>query len=285
MKTLHTVVLPVAGLGTRMLPATKSIPKELLAVFDTPVIQFALDEAVAAGAKRIVLVSHRSKTALEAYFDPKLDLRKALAQKDKTELLDALAKTRVPAGVEIIFTYQDEQRGLGHAVACARKHVVGDAFGVILPDDVILGKPSLSEMFAAYDTALRGSMIAAMEVAKDQVSRYGIFSVEGDRSQAMKATGIVEKPDPADAPSNLAAIGRYILPTDIFDILDRTGPGAGGEIQLTDAIDQKGNIVAFRITGKRFDCGTKEGLFEATCAVRDMRHGAAEEEPIQLAAE
>lgn len=266
---LHTVVLPVAGQGTRMLPATKSVPKELLPVYDTPLLQFALDEAVAAGARCIVLVNHPSKTAILDYISHDRALERKLSDDNKDELLSRVKKASLPKHVEVIIADQETPLGLGHAVLCGADAVKGDRFGVILPDDLILGGPGLAEMAEAYDPEKMHSLIAAMDVPRDKVSRYGIFDTEdGATSGAIPAHGFVEKPDPEDAPSTLAAVGRYILDPAIFDLLRRQEAGAGGEIQLTDAIAAMGGICAFRFSGTRYDCGSKDGLLDASLAYK-----------------
>ena len=272
---VRTVVLPVAGMGTRMLPATRSVPKELLPVYDTPMIQFAIDEAVAAGAERIVLVTHPSKTELDEYVKRPVTLERSLRERGKTAELAELCRVTLDDRVEVVTVTQEEQRGLGHAVLMARDVTGGDPFGVILPDDLLLGGTCLGAMAEAYHAAPDcRSLIGAMAVPPAQVSRYGIFSFAemGSRDGTiLPARGLVEKPDPADAPSDMAAIGRYILPHEIFEELARTRPGQGAEIQLTDAIDALGGLAAFPITEPRFDCGSKEGLFEASRAVREAR--------------
>lgn len=262
---LETVIIPVAGSGTRMLPATKSVPKELLPVYDTPVLQFALDEAVAAGAKRIVLVSHPSKPAIEEFISRHAVLEESLRSKGKTVLLGALKRMGVPAEVRVDIVYQDEPLGLGHAVLCARDHSEGGPVGVILPDDVVMDGGCLKAMADAFDPERMQSLIASLEVSQSEISSYGVFAFEEESSASpRRATALVEKPRREDAPSNHAAIGRYILSDCIFDYLAETGQGAGGEVQLTDAIASCGDIFAMPITAPRFDCGCHDGLFEAS---------------------
>ena len=276
MDSLDTVIFPVAGLGTRMLPATKSVPKELLPVYDTPLIQFAVDEAVAAGAKRLIFVSHPSKGAIEEYLRPAPELESQLEAKRKDALLRALRAATVPAGVDLRIVMQDEPLGLGHAVLCAADEAMDGPVGVILPDDLILGAPALAEMAAAFDGGTMNSLVAAEIVARDAVSSYGIFDCdaeEDDGAAVTKARGFVEKPEPRDAPSRLAAVGRYILSGSVFDVLRGTGKGSGGEIQLTDAIATMGRIHAYRYSGDRYDCGSKDGLVDATLAVQSARRG------------
>ena len=275
MRRLDTVIFPVAGLGTRMLPATKVTPKELLPVYDTPLLQFAIDEAVAAGARRLVFVSHPDKAAIERYVAPAPELEAELEAKGKGDLLEAVLATRLPEGVEARFVMQNDQKGLGHAVLCAVDEVLDGPVGVILPDDLILGTPCLGEMAGAFDPLSMASLVAAQEVPRHKTSSYGIFDCDPGTDRAMAARGFVEKPAPADAPSTLAAVGRYVLAPGIFDHLRGTGRGAGGEIQLTDAIAAMGRIHAFRFSGERHDCGDKDGMVRATLAVQDMRSGAS----------
>ena len=272
MSTLSTVILPVAGLGTRMLPATKVTPKELLPVYDTPLLQYALDEALAAGAKRLVFVSHPDKSAIEDYLRPSERLEDALESKGKGDLLEAVRASRMPDDVDVVFVMQEEQLGLGHAVLCAAEHVLDGPVGVILPDDLILGAPCLQEMAEAFVSGRMGSLVAAQDVAPEDVSSYGIFDCN-DRGEAavIPARGFVEKPARGEAPSTLAAVGRYVLSPAIFTALRTTERGAGGEIQLTDAIAETGDVHAFRFSGTRFDCGTKDGIVEATLAVQSRR--------------
>ncbi|MCK0168393.1 sugar phosphate nucleotidyltransferase [Jannaschia sp. S6380] len=273
MSDLPTVIFPVAGLGTRMLPATKVVPKELLPVYDTPLLQFALQEALAAGARRLIFVSHPEKGAIEAFLRPADRLEATLAAKGKQDVLEAVREGRVPEDVEVIFVMQEEQLGLGHAVLCAAPHLLDGPVGVILPDDLILGTPCLAEMAAAFDPDRMGSLVAAQQVPRNRVSSYGIFDCDGGATGDVvtAARGFVEKPSPEKAPSNLAAVGRYILSSDVFGALRGVGRGAGGEIQLTDAIAAAGRVHAFRFSGKRHDCGCKDGMVEATLAVQSAR--------------
>ncbi|MCL3882688.1 sugar phosphate nucleotidyltransferase [Marivita sp. GX14005] len=249
MTQLDTVILPIAGNGSRMRPATDAIAKELLPIYDTPLLQFALEEAVDAGARRIVLVTRDDKPGIPEYID-KLRARPG-------GLLD---------GVEVVFADQPEPLGLGHAVLCARGDALPGAVGVILPDDLILGAPALAEMCGVYDPASMSCLIAAQKVDPAEVGSYGIFDPEGAESLSglLPARGLIEKPAPEDAPSHYAAVGRYILSDAIWDVLEQTRPGAGDEIQLTDAIAALGGISGFRFSGCRFDCGNKEGWFAAT---------------------
>jgi UTP-glucose-1-phosphate uridylyltransferase len=263
--TVRTAIFPVAGLGTRFLPATKATPKELLPVLDTPLIQYAINEARAAGIERMVFVSHESKPAIERHVMDDLRLRRTLQARGKDEIAAELKEAALhPDEDDVVFTMQNEPRGLGHAVLCACDHVLDGAVAVILPDDLILGEPCLSEMADAYDG---GHMVATMTVDDSEVSKYGILDVMSQAGRITRARNMVEKPAPEDAPSRKAVIGRYILDPDIFDALATQTPGAGGEIQLTDAIARDAvtrPISGFGFSGQRFDCGSKAGMLEAT---------------------
>ncbi len=269
MTRIRKAIFPVAGLGTRFLPATKAVPKEMLTLVDRPLIQYAIEEARAAGLEQFIFVSASGKTALEAHLDPAPILEQSLRAKGKTDLLAALEATRLDAG-SVAFVRQPEPLGLGHAVWCAR-HLIGDEpFAVLLPDDVIAGAtPCLAQMIGARGGA-RGNMVATMEVARDAISAYGCLDVIGRNGRVAMARGVVEKPAPEVAPSRLAVVGRYLLEPDVLDHLGRTAPGAGGEIQLTDAIaaDIPANgLTGLVFEGERFDCGAKQGFLEATVAL------------------
>lgn len=281
MSDLATVIFPVAGLGTRMLPATKATPKELLPVYDTPLLQFALDEALASGARRLIFVSHPDKSAIEDYLRPDRRLEAQLQAKGKDALLDIVRNASVPNDVEIIFVMQPKPLGLGHAVSLAGDHLLAGPVGIILPDDLILGAPCLAEMAEAFDDRAMTSLIAAQDVDRSLVSDYGIFDCTPGAAAVTPADGFVEKPSPADAPSTLAAVGRYVITRGVFNALRDTTPGAGGEIQLTDAIARCGGIHAFRFSGRRFDCGNPDGIVDATLAVQELRQDPA----LKLAAE
>ncbi|MBV0913575.1 UTP--glucose-1-phosphate uridylyltransferase GalU [Anianabacter salinae] len=263
-------VFPVAGLGTRFLPATKAIPKEIMTLVDRPLIQYAIDEARAAGIKEFIFVTSRGKSALEDYFDHAPELESSLRKKGKTELLETLKTTNMDSGA-IAYIRQHKALGLGHAVWCARRLIApNEPFAVMLPDDVIAGeKPCLQQMTEAYEET-GGCMVAAMEVPKDKVKSYGVLDVSEDMGHMVKVRGMVEKPAPEDAPSNLAVIGRYILTPDVLSNLNKKKSGAGGEIQLTDAIAQEireeRGVYGFRFQGQRFDCGSKAGFLQATVA-------------------
>jgi len=262
-------VFPVAGLGTRFLPATKSIPKEIMTLVDRPLIQYAIDEARAAGIKEFIFVTSRGKSALEDYFDSAPQLEQELRRNAKTELLELLKTTTMDSGA-IAYIRQQKPMGLGHAVWCARRLIADEPFAVILPDDVIAAeKPCLQQMIEAH-AECGGNMVAAMEVPEDRTHAYGILDVREDRGTLVDVGGMVEKPEPGTAPSNLAVIGRYILTPAILRNLDRMKSGTGGEIQLTDAIAQeiveKGRVHGFRFRGQRYDCGSKAGFLQATVA-------------------
>lgn len=261
-------VFPVAGLGTRFLPATKSIPKEIMTLVDQPLIQYAIDEARAAGIEEFIFVTSRGKSALEDYFDAAPHLEENLKKKNKTKLLDALRRTDMPSGA-IAYVRQREALGLGHAVWCARRLIGDEPFAVLLPDDVISAdKPCLQQMVEAY-AETGGCMVAAMEVPQSKTSSYGILDVQEDMGAIVSVKGMVEKPDAEKAPSNLAVIGRYILSPQVLDSLDKMKTGAGGEIQLTDSIAEeigKAGVYGFRFNGQRFDCGSKAGFLQATVA-------------------
>ncbi len=260
-------VFPVAGLGTRFLPATKSVPKEIMTLVDRPLIQYAIDEAREAGIREFIFVTSRGKSALEDYFDHAPELESALRKSDKTELLKTLKSTNMDSGA-IAYIRQHKPMGLGHAVWCARRLIANEPFAVILPDDVIAAEtPCLKQMVEAYqDTG--GSMIAAMDVPRDQTSSYGILDVGGETQNLARIKGMVEKPSVETAPSNLAVIGRYILTPSVLNTLHKQKSGAGGEVQLTDAIaaeicDDR-PVHALRFKGQRFDCGSKAGFLQAT---------------------
>src|SRR6056297_2920864 len=262
-------IFPVAGLGTRFLPATKSVPKEIMTLVDRPLVQYAIDEARAAGIKEFIFVTSRGKSALEDYFDNAPQLEQELRRKGKDALLDILKATNIDSG-KIAYMRQHKPLGLGHAVWCARRFIANEPFAVILPDDVIAAeKPCLQQMVEAFEET-GGNMVAAMEVPEDKTSAYGILDVREDMGQLVSTKGMVEKPEPGSAPSNLAVIGRYILTPGVLRKLNQKKTGAGGEIQLTDAIadarDDGEEVYGFRFRGQRFDCGSKAGFLQATVA-------------------
>jgi len=260
-------IFPVAGLGTRFLPATKSVPKEIMTLVDRPLIQYAIDEARAAGIKEFIFVTSRGKSALEDYFDHSHQLEADLRKKGKTDLLEILKATNMDSG-EIAYLRQHKALGLGHAVWCARRLIHNEPFAVILPDDVIAAeKPCLQQMVEAYEET-GGSMVATMEVPPEKASAYGVLDVAEDLGAVVQAKGMVEKPEPGTEPSNLAVIGRYILHPNVLRSLNKKETGAGGEIQLTDAIAKEiegdNGVYGYRFRGQRFDCGSKAGFLQAT---------------------
>jgi len=260
-------IFPVAGLGTRFLPATKAIPKEVLPLVDRPLIQYAIDEARAAGIREFIFVTSRGKSALEDYFDHAPQLEAELKRKGKKDLLEQIKNTNMDSGA-IAYIRQHKPLGLGHAVWCARRLVGNEPFAVILPDDIIAAeKPCLQQMVEAFEQN-PGNMVAAMEVAPDRASAYGILDVQEDHGSLVSVKGMVEKPAPGTQPSNLAVIGRYLLTPQIFKNLNAKQEGAGGEIQLTDAIAQEITegrpVYGYRFNGQRFDCGSKSGYLQAT---------------------
>lgn len=262
-------IFPVAGMGTRFLPATKAIPKEVLPLVDRPLIQYAIDEAREAGITEFIFVTARGKSALEDYFDSAPELERALREKGKTALLAEVEKSNMDSGA-IAYVRQTEALGLGHAVWCARRLVANEPIAVLLPDDVIAAEiPCLKQMVEAYE-GTGGSMVATMEVAPEQTSSYGMLDVAEDMGALVRARGMVEKPAPGTSPSNLAVIGRYILTPHVLDTLNQKKRGAGGEIQLTDAIAQEieegRDVFGFRFKGTRYDCGSKQGYLQATVA-------------------
>ncbi|MCC5860209.1 MAG: UTP--glucose-1-phosphate uridylyltransferase GalU [Ectothiorhodospiraceae bacterium] len=264
---IKKVVFPVAGLGTRFLPATKASPKEMLPVVDKPLIQYAVEEAVAAGADTLVFVTGRTKRAIEDHFDKAYELEMELEAKGKHAMLE-LVRNTVPNGVNCIYIRQGEALGLGHAVLCARPIVGNDPFGVILADDLIdgNGEQVMSQMareFMAHECSLLG----VEQVPPEETNKYGVVSTGEFNSKLSRVTGIIEKPEPEAAPSNLAVVGRYILTPRIFQLLEQTPPDARGEIQLTDAIARLldyETVLAHEFRGVRYDCGSKLGYLKAT---------------------
>ena len=277
-RSVRKAVLPVAGLGTRFLPVTKSIPKEIMPLVDRPLIQYAIDEARAAGIEEFIFVTSRGKSALEDYFDDAPALTDALRRSGKTALLEELERSRMPSG-SIAYVRQNDARGLGHAVLCAARLIGDEPFAVILPDDVIAAEtPCLKQMVEAF-AETGGTIVAAMEVPSSRASAYGILDVASD-GPLVRVRGMVEKPKPSEAPSNLAVIGRYILTPEVLRRLENQQPGAGGEIQLTDAIAGEiafSGVHALRFEGERFDCGCKSGYLQATVAFALARDDLREE--------
>jgi UTP--glucose-1-phosphate uridylyltransferase len=266
MTKIRTAVFPVAGRGTRFLPATKASPKEMLPIVDKPLIQYAAEEALAAGAEKLVFITGYAKRAIEDHFDRDQELELELAQQGKQDLLDAV-RGIVPSYASCIYIRQPAPLGLGHAVLCSRPVVGNEPFFVHLADDLIdAAEPCLKQMARAFEER-HGSMLGVQHVEPDQTDKYGIVAVEALTERLSKVLRIVEKPRPSDAPSNLAVVGRYILTPAVYAKLENIGRGAGGEIQLTDGIaallaDEA--VYAYAFEGKRFDCGSKLGYLEAT---------------------
>ena len=273
-------IFPVAGMGTRFLPATKSVPKEIMTLVDRPLVQYAIDEARAAGIKEFIFVTSRGKSALEDYFDHSPVLERELKRKGKTELLELLEATNMDSG-EIAYLRQHKALGLGHAVWCARRLIANEPFAVLLPDDVISAEtPCLQQMIEAYEET-GGNMVAAMEVPPEKASSYGVLDVKEDLGSVVHASGMVEKPAPGTEPSNLAVIGRYVLAPSVLKNLNKMKAGAGGEIQLTDAISEDIDagvpVYGYRFRGQRFDCGSKAGFLQATVSFALARDDLREE--------
>lgn len=261
-------VLPVGGLGTRFLPATKAVPKELLPVVDKPLVEYAVEEALAAGIETVVLVTGRGKSAIEDHFDRAVELEAVLEGRGKAAEL-ARVEAAVPEPGRLLVTRQQRPLGLGHAVWCARALVGAEPFAVVLPDDLVQADtPCLKQMVEAH-REVGGNMVAVAEVPRAHTDRYGILEVGEDDGRLAEIAGLVEKPRPEEAPSTLGIIGRYILLPDVFDALARTGQGAGGEIQLTDAMAGligRAPFHGFRFAGRRYDCGDRVGFLEANVA-------------------
>ncbi len=268
MKPLRKAVLPVAGLGTRFLPATKATAKEMLPVVDKPLIQYAVEEARAAGIEQFCMVTGRGKTALVEHFDIAYELEATLKERGKTEVMQMLREMAVQPG-SIATVRQQVPLGLGHAIWCARSFIGDDPFAILLPDDLVLSKtPCLQQLAQAYnDTG--GNVVAVTEVPPDQTNRYGILDIGSDDGRLVEVKGLVEKPAPADAPSNLSIIGRYVLMPEVLGHLNKMERGAGNEVQLTDAMAKMIGHLPFhglRYEGERFDCGDKIGFLEAQIA-------------------
>jgi UTP--glucose-1-phosphate uridylyltransferase len=268
-KPVTKAIFPVAGLGTRFLPATKSVPKEIMTLVDRPLIQYAIDEAREAGIEEFIFVTARGKSALEDYFDHAPELERKLEEKGKMALLAELRATYMESG-QIAYIRQHQALGLGHAVRCAGRLIGDEPFAVILPDDVIAAETGCLKQMVDAHAETGGSLVAAMEVPSEKTSAYGILDVDSEQGPAVRVRGMVEKPKAEDAPSNLAVIGRYVLAPAIMQHLEEVEPGAGGEIQLTDAIAREIELGApvhgFRFNGQRYDCGSKAGFLQATVA-------------------
>ncbi len=268
MKPVRKAILPVGGLGTRFLPATKAMPKEMLTVVDKPLIQYAVEEAMQAGIEQIILVSSRGKSSMSDHFDHSYELEQVLLERGKTDAYKSITDW-LPEPGQVTVVRQQEPTGLGHAVWCARNLIGDEPFAVLLADDMILAEPGcLSQMIEAHRD-LGGNLVAVEEVPHESVDRYGILDVVEDDGRIARANGLIEKPDPDSAPSNLAIIGRYILQPDVMAELSNVRKGAGGEIQLTDAMARTLSRIFFRgirFTGRRYDCGSKEGFVQANVA-------------------
>lgn len=264
--TITKAVFPVAGLGTRFLPATKASPKEMLNVVDKPLIQYAVEEAMAAGITEMIFVTGRSKRAIEDHFDKAYELEAELEAKNKKELL-ALVRSIKPSHVDCVYVRQPEALGLGHAVLCAEKLIRDEAFAVILADDLLDGKvPVMKQMVDKYQH-YRSSILGVEKISPEQSKSYGVIDGKLFDDRIYKLSGIVEKPAPTDAPSNMGVVGRYILSSRIFDHIKTIKPGAGGELQLTDAIQSllsQEQVLAYEYEGVRYDCGSKLGYLKAT---------------------
>jgi len=277
-RPVRKAVFPVAGLGTRFLPATKAMPKEMLPIVDKPLIQYALEEAQAAGIEEFIFVTGRGKATIEDHFDRAPELTDVLRSRGKTAELEAISKW-LPAPGQINYTRQREALGLGHAVWCARAFVRDEPFAVILPDDLVAADtPCLKQLVDAH-AETGGNVVAVMDVPREHTNRYGILDIESDDGRLASVRGLVEKPDPKDAPSTLSIIGRYVLQPQVLAELDRHTTGAGGEIQLTDAIAATIGRVplhGLRFEGTRYDCGDRAGFVEATIAYALAREDLAD---------
>ena len=277
--TVRKAVLPVGGLGTRFLPATKSMPKEMLPIVDKPLIQHVVEEAQAAGIEEFIFVTGRGKTAIEDHFDCSFELNDLLEERGRTDLAAEISQWLPPAGA-VAYTRQQEPLGLGHAVWCARNLVGDEPFAVLLADDLIMADPPcLRQMVDIYHET-GGNLVAVMEVEPEHTSRYGILDVASDRGDLLEVRGLVEKPALDQAPSNLAIIGRYILRPEVFEFLEKAERGAGDEIQLTDALASMLGSAAFfgyRYSGIRYDCGDKVGFLHANISYALARPDMAEE--------
>lgn len=274
MLPVKKIVFPVNGLGTRFLPATKAMPKEMLPVVDKPLIQYAVEEAYKAGITEMVFVTGRNKRAIEDHFDRNPELEAELENKGKDELLETV-RSIVPPGINCIYVRQPQALGLGHAVLCARPVIGDEPFAVVLPDDLISSDVSVvKQLLDAREAQGGGSVVAVQDVALEDTKKYGIVSVDDAVCPVSRVRGIVEKPDPAAAPSRLAVIGRYVFEPEIFDYLEVQQAGVGGEIQLTDAISASLADVptyACRYQGHRYDCGSKQGYIDATVSFARKR--------------
>ena len=264
MQTIRKAVIPAAGLGTRFLPATKAQPKEMLPIVDKPAIQFIIEEAIDSGIEEILVITGRNKRSIEDHFDRSIELELQLKSQGKYDLMKMIEKI---SDIQVHFIRQKEAKGLGHAVLCAKQFVGNEPFAVLLGDDLVDAKvPCLSQLIDVYND-YGGSVLGVQRVPMDRVSSYGIVNPEDIKPNVWKAVDLIEKPAVEEAPSNLAVLGRYVLEPEIFEILEHTAPGRGGEIQLTDAIRelaQRKPVYAYNFFGRRYDIGDKEGFLEAT---------------------
>ncbi len=278
---VRKAVIPAAGLGTRFLPATKAQPKEMLPIVDKPTLQFIIEEAVDSGIEEILIITGRNKTSIENHFDKSVELELELEKKGKTDLLEKVRK--ISNMVDIHYIRQKEPLGLGHAIHCAKSFIGNEPFAVLLGDDIVNnGKPCLKQMIEVYDE-YKTSILGVQDVPKEDVNKYGIVDGKYIEDRVYKVKDLVEKPAIEDAPSNIAILGRYIINPTIFEILEHTKPGKGGEIQLTDALKvlaQREAMYAYNFEGRRYDVGDKQGFLEATVeyALRrqDLREGFLE---------
>src|SRR3989338_9171851 len=278
VKPVKKAVFPVAGLGTRFLPATKALPKEMLPVVDKPLIQYAVEEARDAGIEEFILVTGRGKTAMEDHFDHAVELEQTLKERGKMEALKEILDC-LPGSGRVYYTRQQTPLGLGHAVWCARGFIHEEPFAVLLADDLIMAEPGCLKQMVDVYSQVGGNLVAVENVPREMTGHYGILDVAQEQGGLARAKGLVEKPDPKVAPSTLSIIGRYILQPEVFRHLDRKDTGAGGEIQLTDALSRTIGEVPFhglRFKGKRFDCGSKQGYIEANVAFALRRPDLAE---------
>jgi UTP--glucose-1-phosphate uridylyltransferase len=267
-KPVRKAIFPVGGLGARFLPATKALPKEMLPVVDRPLIEYAVEEAKAAGIEQFIFVTGRGKTAIEDHFDFSYELNATLTERGRTRDLALIAGILPPPG-QVAYLRQQHPSGLGHAVWCARHLAAGEPVAVLLADDMVMaGTPCLKQMVEQYNR-VGGNLVAVMDVPREHTNRYGVLATGREEGRLVEVRGLVEKPKPEEAPSTLSIIGRYILQPEVFDLIADQAPGAGGEVQLTDALARmigRGPFHGYRFEGRRFDCGDKAGFIEATIA-------------------
>ena len=268
IQPVRKAIFPVGGLGARFLPATKAMPKEMLPIVDRPLIQYAVEEAKAAGIEQFIFVTGRGKTAIEDHFDHSYELAATLAERGRTRDLALLADLLLPPG-QVAYLRQQNPSGLGHAVWCARHLAAGEPVAVLLADDMVMAAtPCLKQMVSEYNR-VGGNLVAVMDVPREHTNRYGVLATGREEGRLVEVRGLVEKPKPEEAPSTLSVIGRYILQPQVFDLIADQAPGAGGEVQLTDALARmigRGPFHGYRFEGRRFDCGDKAGFIEATIA-------------------